>query len=478
MVVDYKNWEKHEFERFIEIGERISDKLEKGEKISFTSLVPELNLNPSDHYTIWSIPGKPETKQIDPICNLENLTLLYNKIMIPIYLYPSKQDFEYRYAMSFETLIEEIKNNPNRYIPILVAFPLTDYKKAGFYNALFKICQEIYGQYPTPLYLRSTSVKLYLRITPHEKTLSNKEILQKFSKFHFNYILNKELKTVFDRNEEAIFCIAYKYHSSKEIIKRYTVSDLQGLRIFEYEEYANIVLDIYNKTKNFELLYFLLRLYNRYLISPINSLGAFQNYRMDDLEAMTFLRIIPLEKTDILNLRDRFRMIANSPATRSFITLPSYKMNVFLNRITDIKTLNKIHEIAERHKKETKELANYRKMIAEGNLNEALLSFKKMELVYKQISDEIKEWQQREKIAEWSIEAGTTILSGIPTILSNIPSEWKLVILIFTNLLAKFLKKKLDPKSIVESIYDVKSWPWYEKGIPYLYWKCEKSKIS
>ncbi|MEM2928044.1 MAG: hypothetical protein QXP60_03670 [Nitrososphaerota archaeon] len=331
--------------------------------------------------------------------------------------------------MPLETLIKVIKDNPNRYIPVIIGSPI-NYKKAGFYDDFFEVCQRIYGQYPIslPYILLRIKGSLILRMyASHEKIPPGprwmEETLQKFPKFDLKYILNKELKSIFDENKEQLFHIACISRLSEEDIKVSMATRLCSLRIFEYNGFANIALNIYNKTKDFKLLDSLISIYYYYLIHPIKFLGAFQNYTINDLKAMAFLRAISLKGSDILNLRDRFRMIVNSPAARTFITLPSYKMSTFLEKSTDIKTLNKIYEIAERHKKETKELANYRKMIAEGNLNDALLSFKKMELVYKQISDEIKGWKRREKIAEGSIEAGAIILSEILTILSNIHQD-------------------------------------------------------
>jgi hypothetical protein len=48
------------------------------------------------------------------------------------------------------------------------------------------------------------------------------------------------------------------------------------------------------------------------------------------------------------------------------------------------------------------------------------------------------------------------------------PLEWKLVIMLFKDLFGSGIKD-IDPKRVVEWMYDTGDWPWYEKGIPYLY---------
>jgi hypothetical protein len=85
---------------------------------------------------------------------------------------------------------------------------------------------------------------------------------------------------------------------------------------------------------------------------------------------------------------------------------------------------------------------------------------------------ELSRKEKTAKLATWFMTGGATILSDVALVLQQgLPLEWKLVIMLFKDMLGFSGAKELDAKRIVEWTYDTRQWPWYEKGVPYLYWR-------
>jgi len=108
---------------------------------------------------------------------------------------------------------------------------------------------------------------------------------------------------------------------------------------------------------------------------------------------------------------------------------------------------------------------------------------KLIEVLTEQYNQEVNGWIKREsyaKKAKCVLDFGSTLITWPPILLSQMPMEWKLLLIA----VIEWFKKKfyrmveiLNPKEISEKLWRVKKWPMAQKGMPYLIWRMTKSKV-
>jgi len=487
MTVDYVQWKNEEVKNSIDVMKKCFDELQKGRELRLISLYPEFELKPEDVYTLWVAPGSPQQKQASPQTNLANLVTHYNKIIMPINLCRSKQEFEYANAISLESIIRNLKENPGNYIPVTTG-PESDYKAAGFYDGIFETCHSLYGHYPVDMAYRSTRFMEAVHLTAKalargdRPVRSAEEARARFPEFNIEWIRQNEVDQILGRDVDGLRLLSERIHAGPLDVSKHFATTILSLRACGHEDLVEFILkDMGEICESITTPYHILDIYEFFLVMPVSHcLGGFGNYTTNDLKNMAFLRILPLVTKDLKELdRTNLRLLFNSPGARSPVNLESYKMQVFLKGGDDVNTLNELVGFAERHKKETRAMSEYRESVARGKFSEATKALMRSGEVYGQISEEVEELAKKEKtakLATYSMTGGATILSDIAIVLQQgLPLEWKLVIMLFKDLFGSRIKD-IDPKRVVEWIYDIRDWPWYEKGIPYLYWRASESR--
>jgi len=104
------------------------------------------------------------------------------------------------------------------------------------------------------------------------------------------------------------------------------------------------------------------------------------------------------------------------------------------------------------------------------------------EVLKEQYNKEIRGWERKEiagKVVKRMLDYGASLIVWPPVLLSNIPTDWRLLLIYVIEVLKRKLYARvgaLDVKEIVEALYDVKNWPFVEKGIPYLLWRTHRQK--
>jgi hypothetical protein len=411
-----------------------------------------------------------------------NLATHYNKIIIPVDLFKSRMDFQRNTGMSPENLGELLKSNSDRYLPAIAGAPKS-FERVGYYDDLFRTCHRLYGHYPPNLEYRVNRFQngfILASMAAHamipQSATRMDETLRRFPELDLDYIAKVEVEELTGYEKKQLHDLSREWGQTPQDMKGIFVSNLFCLNNFGYGGLTAFMLNLHRRCRDLGLLFDILNSYRKYLVQPIETGGSWANYDAEDLEDMAFLRVLPLLNTDIEQLKEENqRLYLNSPGARSVVTLSDHKMNIFLRGGDDVRTLNKVWEIAEKHKRETEILAEYKLLAGSGKLKDAVRAFNKATQVCGQIGDEIEFWQREEtraKLAAYCIRGGVLMLSDIGLYLAQgIPAGWRLAIGLVKDVSA-WLGVKLDPKRIVEWAYDVpiSKWPWYEKGIPYLYW--------
>lgn len=102
------------------------DKTLRGKKVEITDLVPELKEISNKSYSLFTLPGNPETATTRPITNIGNVlaTGISEHIIFPLEPFSTQNDFEYYNGLSkdcgltFEDFLEHVREGKIK--PILV----------------------------------------------------------------------------------------------------------------------------------------------------------------------------------------------------------------------------------------------------------------------------------------------------------------------------------------------------------------------
>jgi hypothetical protein len=478
LSVDYKEWNRADALTSQESAQRYVNELTKGRSAGIFSLFPEFNIEPNDLYTFWQPPGSPSAKERHPQSNLANLVTQYNRIFVPIERAPSRQLLERRYAMSLDVLTSLLRDNPDTYIPILAKKPFT-FEAAGFYDKLFRTCHDMYGYYPpfpgNRTNLAQTQLALFVKTGNLISQTDLPTALREFPEYDFENICRREILNL--TGAAGLHILRTEYGLDTKSVVEVLATAIQGLRVWGHEDLVRFLLnDFYSQYHNPLMLSELLLDYDRYLVHPINSfLGGFANYDTRDLERMAFLRVLPLMKKQIRALeKENFKLIFNSPGARSAITVENCKAKMFLKGGHDVNTLHTLSEFADRHKGQTEQLSEFRQFILSRDLVSAANSFAKSKAIYTAISAEVNDLAKKEhrmKRATYSLAGGALLLGDLALYSQGLPPEWKLVVAMFKDAVSFFGLKNLNPKKIVELLCDLRDNPWYERGVPFLYWR-------
>ncbi len=485
MVIEYDEWNRFELQQAAEACGKANEKASKGEKITPTSMIAETNLMEDDVYSLWLPPGLLGAGSYNPLTtSLANLLTTYQKVIVPIPVFSTKSDFEASCMISVDKLTRIFEENEDRYVPIIGAAPI-NYKPMAFYEPLFAACKRVYGYYPPFASFRIDQFQLLqaraalAASTAITRANWQEQIRQSFPEFEMDYVRNVEVEDLLADKLVSLHALSIARGTTVDNVRSELATNIIALRAYGHVELTKFLLQsYYPKYPDLQHLYLLLHDYQSYLIQPLNGgLGGFSNYASDDLEVMAFLRVLPIKGKSMHEIeRENMRLIMNSPAARSSLTIDEFKMQVFLRGGDDVNVLNSLSDFAERHKKEIRAMAEYRKCIATADLSQATEQFRTAGEGFAQLGEEIKELVRTTKLAKLgvcAVRGGVTFLTGTATYFlgQNLPPEWRPVVAGLSSVAALLSSKDYDPKKLIEWVYDTRVWPWYEKGVPYLYWK-------
>lgn len=425
----------------------------------------------------------------DPRANLANLVVTYDRIIVPIHLFENRDNFQHAYGMSLDAIGAALESNPEKYVPVLTQTS-TWFKKPGFYDEFLGVCRRVYGRYPVYLPYRVDLLQNFLTLLAKSNTWTShsasalptdltddwfSEVKRTLPEYDVDRI--RDQVASLKGSQEGSGIISESMRLDPTFIQGEVSTMIHRLRIYGHDNLTHFLLnEFYRAYPDFSLLYHILECYDRFLVGPVSEfLGGFGNYNTSDLESMAYLRILPFLRKEIGQLDEaNMRLLMNSPGARSPITLETYKANVFLKGGQDVNTLNELCDYAERHRNETRAMSDYRKQIAVGRLDDALAAFTRAAAAYEQINEEVMELTRKERTLKtgiYLVSAGA-MFSDIGILLANgFSLPWRLVLAGFKDLVNFVGLKNLDPKRIIEWTYSAGARPWYEQGVPYLYWR-------
>lgn len=499
MNKSYKEWEKAEMDSSLQLVNKLSDRIQKGERIDLLELVPELRIGKGQLYTFWTVPGSPDALRNFPECDLRNLESIYasneGKILVPIELHESRSEFEYTYGMSIETLTKHLKENKQCLRPTLIGGPW-HFKRKGLYKGLIAACQEIYeGCYPPSVHSRTMTLFWLSRI----QTIGDRENITPNDEYWLDRVLESypeydpDLSSRYHKMAEILFRVDDTRASLNQISRMHrtkprdlldeTSGKIMNLTIFGFNNHVRLSLRLARSFRDPELGRSMLYSYHHYLITPFTTgLGGFQNLDLFDIENMAFLRLFPLKSKELEEIQTA---VLQSPAATSLLLQEPgrCRINIFRGGSVHKRDLDAMIKLSGKYPNIGKHLAGYRQKLHSGDLKGASKSAKRFsEILIGQYNAEIEEWKKREKrsnIVKGVLNYGASFVVWPTVLLSNLPIEWKSAVIVAIEMTKRALYRKigaLDTKKIVESLWRVKNWPFAQKGVPYLLWTKESAR--
>ncbi|MCC5997661.1 MAG: hypothetical protein LM573_01145 [Thermofilum sp.] len=490
VLVGLEKWSNEEAERSKEVVISMFKKVVGGEKISLLDFAPEYKSILRDKtYGLWRPPGDIKTMLQKPIANLASM--LDKRMPVPsillvlINIHRNKPEFMTAYGLvpekgglSYENFLQEIREG--RILPILTGDIIL--YKADFYQDIVKVCEEGEIQQPPPFLLSRVLAfmkVLSLYASAIQEGIPLEEgwealVLQKHPEYDIEFWMGKAKSML---NEEKIRILAKKYSiiiPDKEYVFSYLVSDAFSLSVFGFFNLVNLSLKTFGK--NPWLGFGALLAYHDYLVSGYaNGLGGLRMYDRNDLELMTFLRI--LKKRDLLsrflgatNKKEKGALpleeetIMASPAGFSVVGSAVELPMVARFDVDDLRSSLK--------RERDKEL--------ERNMLEAMRAFQSYdfakfreknetinEIIAERIAKETRSYYRRSKIVEGTFVAGgtLTLAAGAIAVYQYLQPLLSLYSVFAGKAFDFMIKKREDVAKWL-----VSSWPFQQKGLPFYLW--------
>lgn len=183
------------------------------------------------------------------------------------------------------------------------------------------------------------------------------------------------------------------YKQPPDVVLDDVATALGCLRTSGYEPFASISLKLADSRKNPSLGAAMIRFYTRYLVAPFDTnLGGFVNYELDDIWAMSFLRVVPFGHQDLRSIKES---LFQSPAARMLLQKKEMKINVFVEDRPTQRSLEATLALSERYPEIHQYMANYRKKIAQGDIVAAVKeSDNASSVLREQYSKEVEDWNR------------------------------------------------------------------------------------
>jgi len=490
MPIDYEEWEKSDYESYFQWRTRSLEALNKGITPRASELATEIGIREGQSYSFWRAGNGPTGR-------LENLVTLFDKVVVPIFPYRSRDAFaRVHNGLRPADLISILKSAPDKFV-VVITGDHKGFERLGFYDAFFEACRSdsLYGRLPQKIIASVPALmhEILCRRLASESGIRfdagtnwQRKVLERFPEYSLD-AANNEIEEIITWNPRSWADYIGKQPQAPKMTKSWARTALLNLRVGGFNSLAQSLKQSSKALCDPALTIELLECSESYLLGPVTArLCGFCNYSMRDLERMAFLRILPLGRRQLERMKMMiYRILFNSPAARSVQTVQEHKMNIFIpkNQATraNLDALNNLITIYEGNRELARRMSEYRQRAVEGDLGKAIDMYGKIgEVIQKTYNQEIKQWHATEKvgrIAKGSVAAGVTVLSELGKILaSELPAQWRLTL----SAAIEYVKSKaadwlrtLDSKSVVDVMLDTKNWTWYEKGVPYLLWKTE-----
>lgn len=457
----------------------------RGEKVEIKDLVPELKEISNKSYSLFTLPGNPETAMTRPITNIGNVlaTGISKYIIFPLELFNTKKDFEYYNGLSktcgltFEDFLEHVREGEIK--PILVTSPKEyDYSEnigKYFYKDVFEACedQDYVPPYPSWRVVRLFEEIKLAKIAKEEDIPIEESWGNKVREKHPEYSMEKCNEDAKDfLNIDTIKKIE-KEEFNEEVIMTAGIS-LFDLRLFGFEGLADIGLEIGKKDPY--LGYHILHAYDSYLIRPcVDALFGYIHYDYDEIKTMSLLRVLTSDSE-----KHRERILCSSPASSSIATKNPLEFNLIKkSRWGELKGFLK--------NREEKELntcsLDIMNAFNDADLNKVYKSYEKLgEVIEEGMNKELESWFGKEKITKGLLRFGNRFIAGSPVLinlLEAVRNNPELAILItfagcmVSGELADVIRN-IDPKDVVKFLAE--TWPFTRYGLPFVLWEYDYRK--
>jgi len=475
LMLNLMEWEKQEDKQVMDLVSKSLKNLAHGKELKITHVLPEdFRKHLGEEYISWIPPGSIEVARSRFFCNLANLFTTCTKpgkVLVCLNPEPNKATFTYKYGLSeelgltYEHFLELIAEG--RIILRREARP-TRYN-ADFYREIFDACEHVgYLPFRLDLALRelSTLIKLALiaekmRIPLEEDWDWEKIVLIKRPEYDIKKIM-EDVGKLFDKDTLDVI-------SKEDVLRdpdallRAAATWVHDLRILGFEKLTGNVSKLANTEK--VLAYYILRGYRHHLIEPFMSLFGQQHYDNEDIEIMTFLRVIPND----LSVIWKEEVLAASPASLRLSCDP-FETNIVVKPDADeawrfIKSYED-EEIMEASSSFMRSAKLY-------DFDATLRNYGKLsQIVQERVNNEHKAWFKRSKRVKASLYMGVGLAASAGAIEGFQKLHWLLkeipYIYPFLPEVIKRLLKGAKLTADKATVWLVDHWPFAEKGFPFI----------
>ena len=192
--------------------------------------------------------------------------LLYNDVLdklttveyvfAPVYRRVTLDSFRASYGLTPEEYLRLFSEN-ERIVPMSMAPPWS-LERPRFYKDILRVLYKKFGYYPPPAWVRITDY--FARRLYSIEDLSMKDLLG-----HWRV----ETREVFNRDPEGLERLARRHRRAPQEILDITSTKAAQLHLFGYKRVLDIVLEASLRVGSAELLYALVTLYHKYLVSAV-----------------------------------------------------------------------------------------------------------------------------------------------------------------------------------------------------------------
>ncbi|MEB3786902.1 MAG: hypothetical protein GSR75_02200 [Desulfurococcales archaeon] len=358
----------------------------KTKRIDLSGLFPEYR---------WLINGKVSYstavgRATGPLLfnDILNKLLTVDYVFAPIYRRVTRDSFKASYGMTPEEYLK-LFDESERIIPMSMAPPWS-LEKPQFYRMIIRKLYKKYGYYPPPAWVRMTDY--FIRRLSILEDFSWEEVLS-YWKFETKLILKND-STGLNR-----LMILHK-REAREFLNIISTKSAQ-LHLFGYKNILRTIFEISRKLKSAELLYALVTLYHKYLISGVLDYVGGVVIWLDEGVSPEKLGIKP-EPEILAPLAVRLGVIRDI----------FHDKGVPGNKRLSIQTLSIVDKIRE-SSPDFYEFIGRLNYLVKQDINGFLETTQKFdEIIMNHINTKIRNLQKRVDLVSKLVTAGLTLLSG------------------------------------------------------------------
>lgn len=315
-----KEWKLQEKETLIKLIKKSKN------TTPLSRLFPELGLSPVNLYTLANISRFPGR---DIVTLSSDLLPMFKILLIPIYRRINEKHFRAVYGITPNELIDLLENYSDFMLPIATAPPHA-YSSPKFYDNLLNRLYDIYGFYPPHGWGRITYYLSHKLEFPWE---------------YFDREFYGKIKKIVTLNRRGLLDLANNIKRHPNEVIRMTTTRLLQLKLFGLDNVVNLILDLSEKTMNPQLLYFLSRVYHKYLLSPIlDYIGGVTNLEPGSISDLSKLGILSNKEYEIL--RDTYLLPYRLGIFKRYSNYPII-LDVTMNTRNKLKILERAIKLRE-----------------------------------------------------------------------------------------------------------------------------------